>query len=74
MVCGARKEDAVAAGFDEGDKPDNWAACLQQRGISVRLDVLRDEAAQVLREYAAQAGAIYNPGKSPDSSARKLSR
>ena len=65
MVCGARKEDAVAAGFDEGDKPDNWAACLRKRGIEVRLDVLPEEAARVLRAYADQQGAIYNPGKSP---------
>jgi tRNA(Arg) A34 adenosine deaminase TadA len=65
IVCGARKEDAAAAGFDEGDKPDDWAASLRKRGIEVRLDVLRDEAAQVLRAYANQQGAIYNPGKSP---------
>ncbi len=65
IVCGARKEDAAAAGFDEGDKPDNWAASLRRRGIEVRLDVLREEAAQVLRAYADQQGAIYNPGKSP---------
>ena len=65
IVCGARKEDAAAAGFDEGDKPDNWAASLRKRGIEVRLDVLREEAAEVLRAYADQQGAIYNPGKSP---------
>jgi tRNA(Arg) A34 adenosine deaminase TadA len=67
IVCGARKEDAEAAGFDEGDKPDLWVASLQQRGIEVRQDVLRDEAAQVLRAYAAQAGLIYNPGTSMNS-------
>lgn len=65
IVCGARKEDAAAAGFDEGDKPDNWAASLRQRGIDVRLDVLREEAVQVLCAYADRQGAIYNPGKSP---------
>lgn len=67
MVCGARKEDAEAAGFDEGDKPDHWVASLQQRGIEVRQDVLRHEAAQVLHAYAAQAGLIYNPGTSGKS-------
>ena len=67
IVCGARKEDAEAAGFDEGDKPDPWVTSLQQRGIEVRQDVLRDEAAQVLRAYAAQAGLIYNPGTSGKS-------
>ena len=64
IVCGARKEDAAAAGFDEGDKPVDWTAALRKRGIEVRQDVLRDEAAQVLRAYAAQDGTIYNPGKS----------
>lgn len=61
MVCGARKEDAAAAGFDEGDKPEHWVTSLQQRGIEVSQDVLRDEAAQVLQAYAAQSGVIYNP-------------
>jgi hypothetical protein len=66
-VCGARKDDAEAAGFDEGDKPDLWVASLQHRGIEVRQDILRDEAAQVLHAYAAQAGLIYNPGNSVKS-------
>ncbi len=62
VVCGARKQDAEAAGFDEGDKPQNWPVTLEQRGIQVRLDVMRDEAARVLRDYAAGAGTIYHPG------------
>ena len=33
---------------------------LEERGISVRRDVLREEAADVLREYAALGGEIYN--------------
>ena len=65
LVCGARKEDAESAGFDEGDKPENWTASLERRGIAVRLGVLRDEAAKVLSDYAAADGAIYHPGKNP---------
>lgn len=63
VVCGASKEDAEAAGFDEGDKPVNWTESLHQRGIEVRLNVMRDEAARVLQEYSEGAGTIYNPGK-----------
>src|SRR3989304_5371368 len=51
MICGARKQDAEAAGFDEGDKPENWVAALERRGIKVTLDVKRDAAARVLQDY-----------------------
>ena len=33
---------------------------LEERGITVERDVLRDEAASVLREYAERSGEIYN--------------
>lgn len=62
LVCGARSGDAEAAGFDEGPKPADWAELLAARGIAVTTDVLRDEAAAVIRDYAAAGGAIYNPG------------
>lgn len=61
LVCGARKEDAQAAGFDEGDKPEAWRKSLAGRGIEVICDVLRDEAAQVFDLYRKNAGVIYNP-------------
>jgi tRNA(Arg) A34 adenosine deaminase TadA len=63
LICGARKEDAESAGFDEGDKPGNWAEALEKRGIKVVTDVLRDEAAAVLSDYARTEGAIYHPGQ-----------
>jgi len=44
VLCGARDEDARAVGFDEGAKPPDWAAALRERGITVKRDVLRDEA------------------------------
>lgn len=62
VICGARREDAESAGFDEGDKPENWTSKLDQRGITARLDVMREEAARVLRDYAEGSGAIYHPG------------
>jgi tRNA(Arg) A34 adenosine deaminase TadA len=60
LVCGARDEDARAIGFDEGDKPSDWIACLEGRGIHVQQDVCREAAAGVLRDYVASGGALYN--------------
>jgi len=62
LICGARKKDAEAAGFDEGDKPDHWVRSLQHRGIVVQCSVLRAEAAAVLAHYKDNGGAIYNAG------------
>lgn len=64
LVCGARDEDARAIGFDEGPKLADWVAALNSRGITVQRDVLREEAAAVLREYVAAGGVIYNAGQS----------
>lgn len=60
LVTGARDGDARAVGFDEGAKMAEWVASLEDRGISVRRDVLREEARAVLREYAELGGEIYN--------------
>lgn len=60
LVCGARAEDAETVGFDEGSKPTSWQECLRQRGIEVVEDVLREEAAAVLKAYQSQGGLIYN--------------
>ena len=62
LIYGARKKDAEAAGFDEGDKPDHWVRSLQKRGIVVQSSVLRAEAAAVLAGYKENNGAIYNVG------------
>jgi tRNA(Arg) A34 adenosine deaminase TadA len=62
LVCGARDEDARSIGFDEGPKLANWVKAMEQRGITVVRDVLRDEAAAVLREYGEGGGTIYNAG------------
>ncbi len=70
LVCGARGEDAQAIGFDEGPKPADWVAALAERGITVKRDVLREEATAVLKEYVAAGGIIYNAGR-PDNSSRK---
>jgi tRNA(Arg) A34 adenosine deaminase TadA len=61
VVCGARDEDARNIGFDEGPKPADWVQALQERGIEVRRDVLRDQACAVLAAYQQSGGQIYNP-------------
>jgi len=63
LVCGARDEDARAIGFDEGHKPPDWVAGLESRGIVVVRDVLRKEAAAVLRRYKEIGGVIYNSAR-----------
>jgi tRNA(Arg) A34 adenosine deaminase TadA len=59
LVCGARDADARAIGMDEGHKPADWIAGLEQRGIAVRRDVRRAEAAAVLQLYRERGGALY---------------
>lgn len=71
LVCGARDADARAIGFDEGQKPSDWVEGYQRRGIQVVRDCLREEAASVLKGYAAAGGEIYGPSAStPDPGAR----
>jgi len=60
LVCGARDEDARAIGFDEGPKLSAWSESLEQRGIHVIRDILRDQAKQVLQDYKTSGGIIYN--------------
>ena len=63
LVCGARDEDARAAGFDEGDKPADWVDAYARRGIAVTRDRRRAWARAVLLEYAKAGGRIYGPGR-----------
>ena len=63
VIWGASREDAEAAGFDEGDKPPDWIASLERRGIRARGGILRNEAAEVLAHYSRKEGAIYHPEK-----------
>ena len=66
LICGARKQDAEAAGFDEGDKPDQWVKSLQRRDIEVERGVLRSDAAAVLAFYRDSGGSIYNASHGHD--------
>ena len=59
VVCAASDEDVRAIGYDEGDKPGNWQAAYEKRGIKVTCHFMRDPAVKVLRDYAANGGVIY---------------
>lgn len=61
LLWGARREDAEATGFDEGDKPADWSVTLEKRGIRVAGELLRAEAAAVLASYVRGNGTIYHP-------------
>jgi tRNA(Arg) A34 adenosine deaminase TadA len=60
LVCGATKADAEAIGFDEGPVYDTSYQYLTERGIKVARGVQRAAARDVLTDYAAGAGVIYN--------------
>lgn len=60
LVTGAGDADARGIGFDEGPKLTQWQSALEERGIQVLTEVKRPEAAQVLKDYVAQGGHIYN--------------
>jgi len=60
LVCAARDSDARAIGFDEGPRMAGWKAALEERGITVDVEICRQEAAAVLQHYASSNGAIYN--------------
>jgi tRNA(Arg) A34 adenosine deaminase TadA len=63
LVCGARDEDARAVGFDEGAKVADWTGELKKRGIETIVDTGRDNAVEVLRNYKAMDGVIYNSNR-----------
>ncbi|RMG51284.1 MAG: nucleoside deaminase [Gammaproteobacteria bacterium] len=60
IVTSATDADIRAIGFDEGSKPENWAAALERRGIRVRRNLLRQQGRAVLERYRARGGEIYN--------------
>lgn len=59
MVCAATKDDAQAIGFDEGPVFEQSYEHLEKAGIQVTRNVLREDAAKVLRRYG-DGGIIYN--------------
>lgn len=58
LVYGAPGDFARSIGFDEGDKPEDWQAALESRGISVRGPMLTGEAVEPFALYRDR-GRIY---------------
>lgn len=60
IVYGATRDDAAELNFDEGPVFPQSYEYLQERGISIVSEVLRDEARAVFKLYRDRQGPIYN--------------
>lgn len=60
LVFGAGREDASLLDFEEGPVFPESYHYLEERGIEIVRNVLRDEARAVLELYRANSGRIYN--------------
>lgn len=60
LVCGAARDDATRLNFDEGPVFPASYKYLEDRGIEIVHNVLRDEARAVLELYRTKSGKIYN--------------
>lgn len=60
VVYGAAREDASRLNFEEGPVFPESYKYLEDRGIEIVRNVLRDEARAVLDAYRAKSGKIYN--------------
>ncbi len=59
LLIGARAEDVEElTEFDEGPLPADWIGELTRRNITVRRDILRDQARSVLADYGT-SGPSY---------------
>jgi tRNA(Arg) A34 adenosine deaminase TadA len=60
ILIGARAEDVMQlSAFDEGPLPSDWIGELGKRRITVRRDILRDEAREVFELYSRTDGRKY---------------
>jgi tRNA(Arg) A34 adenosine deaminase TadA len=60
VVYGAAREDASLLNFDEGPVFPESYEYLEERGIEIVRNVLRDEARAILELYRRKSGKIYN--------------
>ena len=61
VIAGDGPELERLSGFDEGPiHGGDWKRELEARGISVTMDVLRDEAIAVFAEYGESNSIVYN--------------
>lgn len=59
-IAGSGPEMEEITGFDEGPIHPDWRREWQARGIELIEDVMRDEALEVFREFAAGNPLVYN--------------
>ena len=60
VVYGAAREDASKLNFEEGPVFPESYEYLEDRGIEIVRNMLRNEAREVLELYRAKSGKIYN--------------
>ncbi len=60
VVYGAAREDASLLKFEEGPVFPESYRYLEERGITIVRNVLRDDARAVMELYRAKGGKIYN--------------
>ena len=60
VVYAANREDAARLHFDEGPVFPESYHYLEDRGIKIVRNFLRDDAVAVLEQYRARSGTIYN--------------
>jgi tRNA(Arg) A34 adenosine deaminase TadA len=60
VVYGATRDDASKLNFEEGPVFPESYQYLEERGIRIVRNVLRDDARAVLEMYRARGGKIYN--------------
>jgi tRNA(Arg) A34 adenosine deaminase TadA len=60
VVYGATREDATILHFEEGPVFPESYKYLEDRGIEIVRNVLREEARDVLELYRSKSGKIYN--------------
>jgi tRNA(Arg) A34 adenosine deaminase TadA len=60
VVYGAGREDASRLNFEEGPVFPESYKYLEDRGITIQRNFLRDEATAILELYRANSGKIYN--------------
>jgi tRNA(Arg) A34 adenosine deaminase TadA len=60
VLCGAARDDATHLRFEEGPVFPESYRYLEERGIAIVHNVLREEARAVLELYRAKSGPVYN--------------
>ena len=60
IVCGAGRDDATRLNFEEGPVFAQSYRYLEEHGVTVVRNVMRDEARAVLEAYRARGGKVYN--------------